>query len=183
MPSGKIYVKDNSGTVSELIISGKKEIQITSTEPTSSNTTSLDNQSLIFYETSTQSQGLQSPVYTSGNQTVDGVKKFTSGLYGNVVTLASNVSALDVTLANCFIKTITANTTFSFTNVPSGAFCCVTLQLINGGSKTVTWPSSVKWTDNTAPDLTSSGKDVLTFVTMDGGSTWFGTTTCIGVTA
>ena len=55
--------------------------------------------------------------------------------------------------------------------------------MINGGNYTVTWPSSVKWTGNTAPDLTRNGKDVLTFVTMDGGTTWFGTTTCIGVTA
>ncbi len=183
MPSGKLYVKDNSGNITEVVLSGKKEVKITNTEPTSSNSSALDNESLIFCETSTQSQGIQTPVYTTGDQTIDGVKRFASGLYGNVVTLASNVSAMDVTLATCFIKTVTANTTFSFTNVPSGVICCITLQVINGGNYTVTWPSSVKWTGNTAPDLTRNGKDVLTFVTMDGGTTWFGTTTCIGVTA
>lgn len=183
MASGKLYIKDNSGNISEIVLPSKKEIKITNVEPTSSTVSALDNESLVFYETSSQSQELQTPVYTTGNQTVDGVKRFASGLYGNVITLASNSGAIDVTLATAFIKTVTANTTFSFTNVPSGVICCITLQIINGGNYTVTWPNSVKWTDNTAPDLTSYGKDILTFITMDGGTTWFGTTTCIGVTS
>ena len=49
------------------------------------------------------------------------------------------------------------------------------LILKNGGSKTVTWPSSVKWADSEVPDLTQSGIDVLTFLTPDGGTTWYGT--------
>lgn len=183
MPSGKLYVKDNSGNVSEVVLS-KKEIKITNIEPTSSTASELDNESIIFYETSSSVTDTQpTPVYTTGNQTIDGVKRFASGLYGNVITLESNSGVIDVTLATSFIKTVTANTTLSFINVPADVICCITLQIINGGNYTVTWPNSVKWTDNTAPDLTRNGKDVLTFITMDGGTNWFGTTTCIGVTA
>jgi hypothetical protein len=38
----------------------------------------------------------------------------------------------------------------------------------------------VKWPGGTAPTLTSSGVDMLTFTTYDGGTTWFGHPTCIG---
>lgn len=39
---------------------------------------------------------------------------------------------------------------------------------------TITFPNSVTWQDNTAPDLSSTGKYLLAFRTMDGGSTWMG---------
>lgn len=49
------------------------------------------------------------------------------------------------------------------------------LIITNGGAATVTWPTSVKWASGTAPTLTASGVDVLTFLTPDGGVTWYGT--------
>lgn len=72
-------------------------------------------------------------------------------------------------------RTISANTTFTFnySNL-SGTCCCFTLILTNGGNYTVTWPSTVKWADDSPPDLTSSGVDVITFLTNDSGSTWYG---------
>ena len=38
----------------------------------------------------------------------------------------------------------------------------------------VTWPSSFRWTDGTPPELTPEGTDVLTFLTVNGGATWYG---------
>ena len=55
-----------------------------------------------------------------------------------------------------------------------GNACSFTLILTNGGSKTQTWPVSVDWPGGTAPTLTSSGVDVLTFVTINAGTTWMG---------
>lgn len=159
-----------------------KEIKIVDAEPTSADVSALDNESLIFYEQNVAGTPTI-PVTTTGNQTINGIKTFVSGIYGGVVTLTSGQNAFDLSLGACFIKTIASNTTFSFSNVPANACCCITVILTNAGNYTVTWPSSVKWTGNNTPTLTENGKDVLTFITADGGTTWFGTTTCIGVTA
>ncbi len=65
--------------------------------------------------------------------------------------------------------------TFTFSNpTASGDACSFTLILTNGGSQTVNWPASVDWAGGTAPTLTSSGRDVLTFITTDGGTIWDG---------
>ena len=44
----------------------------------------------------------------------------------------------------------------------------------NGGSSTVTYHSSVKWPSDVAPSLTSSGIDIITFLTTDAGSNIYG---------
>lgn len=165
-------------------LGNSKEVGILSSEPSASNTSELKNESVVFWDqgTSTPSSDPKTPVFTTGNQTVLGVKKFAVGVFGGVKTLSSTETALDCSQATCFIKTVTANTSFTFTNVPEDAACCVTLILKNGGNYTVRWPSGVKWTENTAPILTSNGTDVLTFITGTGGNVWYGTTTCIGVT-
>ena len=71
--------------------------------------------------------------------------------------------------------TLSGNQTLTFTNPPaSGSAGSFTLIVTNGGSATLTWPTSVDWAGGTAPTLTSSGVDVLTFLTVDGGSIWYG---------
>ena len=159
-----------------------KEVKIVDVEPTSSSVATIDNESFIFYDEGSSPSAMAVPVFISGNQTISGQKTFVSGIYGGVVAMGSG-TAFDLSQGACFTKTINANVTFSFSNVPANACCCITVVLTNGGNYTVTWPSSVKWTGNQTPALTQNGKDVLTFVTCDGGTTWFGTTTCIGVTA
>lgn len=96
----------------------------------------------------------------------------TGGLFGTSVALSESI--IDVSLGSCFTKTITVATTFAFTGVPSNATACFSLVLTNGGSQTVTWPSSVKWSGGANPELAASGVDVFTFLTVDGGTTWYG---------
>jgi hypothetical protein len=70
--------------------------------------------------------------------------------------------------------TASANT-FTFSNPStSGVSCSFTLILTNGGSQTVNWPGSVDWAAATAPTLTTAGVDVLTFMTVDAGTIWYG---------
>lgn len=117
--------------------------------------------------------------HLAGAETFTGSKTFSAGLFGNAVVLSAN--DMDVTLGTVFTKTITANTTFSFSNVPaSPVTACVSLILTNGGAYTITWPSSVKWNEGSAPDLSASGVDVLTFLTADGGTTWYGSVNLLG---
>ena len=86
------------------------------------------------------------------------------------------VSALDINLStgNYFTKTISGNSTFTFSNPPSsGTVGSFTLELTHS-SGTVTWPSSVKWPADTAPTLTTGKTHVFVFVTDDGGSRYRG---------
>lgn len=117
-------------------------------------------------------------VTTDTAQTITASKTFSQGPFGAMYALPA--AAIDLSQGVVFTKTITANTTFTITNVPTGVAATFNLILTNGGSKTITWPSSVKWTDGTAPDLTASGVDVLTFLTPDGGTTWYGTVALTG---
>ncbi len=94
--------------------------------------------------------------------------------YGETkVAMAAN--AVDLSLGNVQTYTLSGNQTLTFTNPPatgtSGSF---TLILTNGGSATLTWPTSVDWATATAPTLTASGVDVITFTTIDAGAIWYG---------
>jgi hypothetical protein len=83
---------------------------------------------------------------------------------------------IDLTLGNVVTATVdTSTNTFTFSNPSaSGTACSFTLIRTNGGSQTVNWPASVDWPSATAPTLTASGVDMLTFVTVDAGTRWFG---------
>ena len=89
---------------------------------------------------------------------------------------AEAVGALDISLAtgNYFTKTISGNSTFTFSNPPaSGTVGSFTLELTHS-SGTVTWPSSVKWPADTAPTLTAGKTHLFVFVTDDGGTRYRG---------
>lgn len=89
---------------------------------------------------------------------------------------AEAVSALDIDLStgNYFTKTISGNSTFTFSNPPaSGTVGSFTLELTHS-SGTVTWPSSVKFNADTAPTLTTGKTHLFYFVTDDGGTRYRG---------
>ena len=89
--------------------------------------------------------------------------------------VAMAAHAVDLSLGNVQTYTLSGNQTLTFTNPPaSGKAGSFTLIVTNGGSATLTWPTSVDWAAATAPTLTSSGVDILTFLTVDGGTIWYG---------
>ena len=90
--------------------------------------------------------------------------------------LGGGTDAIDISAGNVVTATVSTSTqTFTFTNPSAtGKSCSFTLILTNGGSQTVNWPSSVDWAGGTAPSLTSSGVDILTFTTVDAGTIWYG---------
>lgn len=111
-------------------------------------------------------------VHIRNNETIEDVKTFLQGPYGTSADLTT--SEIDLSKGVVFSKTVSADTVFTFINAPSGRAATFNLIITNGGSATITWPSSVKWTDAAAPELTASGVDVLTFMTPN-GTTWYGT--------
>lgn len=120
------------------------------------------------------------PTYSSGpfavGNTSGAIANTTLDVYGgvamNVVTLANTSNTVNVALANYFVCTPAGTTTFVFTGVPVSRDSSFVIELTNGGAYTVSFPSSVRWPANTAPTLTSSGKDLLIFSTANTGSTW-----------
>ena len=82
----------------------------------------------------------------------------------------------DIALGNVHTATVdTSANTFTFSNPSAtGKSCSFTLILTNGGSQTVNWPGAVDWAGGTAPTLTTSGIDILTFMTIDAGTIWYG---------
>jgi hypothetical protein len=87
---------------------------------------------------------------------------------GEVTAMSAN--DMDLAEGEYFTKTISGNTTFTFSNIPSGYSGWV-FEITNGGSGTVTWPSSVKWGGGQAAVLTNPGVDILVFTTDDSGAT------------
>ena len=89
--------------------------------------------------------------------------------------VAMAAHAVDLELGNVFTYTLSGGQTLTFTNpAASGTACSFSLIITNGGSATLTYPSSVDWAAATAPTLTASGIDILTFTTIDGGTIWYG---------
>jgi len=102
--------------------------------------------------------------------------------YGETVSTNNTSGAaatLDLENGNVFDLTLTANCTITLSNPPAsgtaGSFTLIARQDATG-SRTITWPASVKWAGGTAPTLTTtaSAVDILTFTTVDAGSNWFG---------
>ena len=116
----------------------------------------------------------------TGGATFDSYVKAHHG-YGiiearQVFCYTQSVSASTITVYEgaCFTKTIEEDTTLVFDGVLTSRSATFSLVLTNGGAYTVTWPSSVKWAGGTIPSLTASGIDIITFLTVDGGTTWYG---------
>jgi len=91
-----------------------------------------------------------------------------TGPYKENIT-AMGALDVDCSTGNYFTKTINGNSTFTFSNVPSGCAYSFTLELTHT-SGTVSWPASVKFPSDTAPTLTTGKTHLFMFVTDDGGT-------------
>ena len=96
------------------------------------------------------------------------------------VTSSSNAATINLRDGNVFEHDLTENVTYTFSNpAASGRASCFVLKVIQGSpARTITWPASVDWAAATAPTLTSTnnGVNVFGFLTIDGGTTYYGFT-------
>ncbi len=108
------------------------------------------------------------------------VENATFKQYGETIVSASSGAAYTVNLStgNTFKLTLTANCAITFANpLSAGTANIFTIVLVqDGGTRSVTWPAAVKWASGTAPTLaTAAGAiDSVTFMTVDGGTRYFG---------
>ncbi len=85
----------------------------------------------------------------------------------------STGSAVTINLANGNVHTATQNQscTYTFTGATSSTSCSFLL-ILGGVTGIPTWPVNVKWANGSIPTI--SGECILTFVTVDGGTNWYG---------
>ena len=117
-----------------------------------------------------------------GLSNVDNVKQMpiSGGVLENyrekLTTLSGTSTAINLSLGNVFTHSLTGNTIYSMTNAVSGQAHSFTLIINQTGTvRTITFPASVKWQGGEIPDLSTASKTyILTFASINGGTTWFG---------
>jgi hypothetical protein len=150
----------------------------------------LLGQSLIPVADTTQSLGTALKRYNN----IYGVN-----LYGNksiatkyvetqaTPTISGGNLTLDLSSAQTFIVTLNANiTTLTISNTPSNSSQTYgfILNLIGDGTaRTVSWGVDKKWLNATTPTLsaTNGAYNIISFITYDGGTTWYGIPGGLGV--
>ena len=89
--------------------------------------------------------------------------------------IAAGTLTLDLSLGTVFNVALTANvTTLAFSNVPAGYAVGITIEVTANGTP-YTWatPASVVALNGTyTPSSTNAKRDLLSLVTLDGGTTW-----------
>ena len=82
-------------------------------------------------------------------------------------------SNIDLSTGNYFTDTLTADTTYTFSN--AGTVQYFQVEVTGASTYTVTWPSSIEWAGGaaaSAPDIDVTA--IYSFVTDDGGTSYFG---------
>ena len=112
----------------------------------------------------------------------NGVVSFDNGTTeeSTAITSSSNAATINLRDGNVFTHTLTENVTYTFSHpAASGRASAFILKVTQGSTaRTNTWPTSVDWAAATAPTLTatSAGVDVFAFITVDGGTNYYGFT-------
>jgi hypothetical protein len=95
-------------------------------------------------------------------------------------SISGNTLSLDLSLAQIFTVNLNSDIgTFTIQNTPTTANRGMGLTLIltaDGTPRAITWGSLIKWPSAIPPTLTSTNnkKDILSFFTVDGGTSWIG---------
>ena len=112
---------------------------------------------------------------TLTNKTVE-AGTFTNGYTEEVATAnTSTAYTIDLAGGSVQILTLTGNCTYTFPTPVAGKSFTLVQKQDATGSRTVTWPASVKWPAATAPTVTSTASkaDKFVFTAID-SSSWLG---------
>lgn len=100
--------------------------------------------------------------------TITGGMTFSGAAKGNVQAVAA--LDLDWSVSEWQTKSISSNSTFTFSGITASKAQVLILKLTISGGAEPTWPASVDWPGSEAPTL-GNGTHLVGFVTMDGGTT------------
>ena len=92
------------------------------------------------------------------------------------LTSTEGASTIDLSAGNVFEHALTEATTYTISNAVSGSAHSFTLIITQPETAVaVTFPASVKWQNGATPDISTGSKIyVVTFLSIDGGTTWLG---------
>jgi hypothetical protein len=126
------------------------------------------------YCTITADVAMQSATQTLTNKTLD-APTIING-YTEEVATANTSTAYTIDLANGSVQilTLTGNCTYTFPTPTAGKSFTLMQKQDGTGSRTVTWPSSVKWPASTSPTLTSTASKGDKLVFTADGTYWWG---------
>lgn len=102
---------------------------------------------------------------------------------GTSISPSAQRLTIDLNNGNIFVVSKTSDiTAFTISNVPSSSYVGnFTLIIVNqvGSGGFINWPNSIKWGNAGPPSLsmTLGNIDIVTFITLDGGTSWLGFTT------
>ena len=125
---------------------------------------------------STQSAGAVAITGGAINGTPIGATTPSTGNFSTVrsklVNLGSISGAVSVDWAagDYFFATLTGNTTFTWSNLPSGVLGAITMEITNPGASTNPFPAGTKWPSGTVPTRTVTGVDLFEFYCRDGAT-------------
>jgi hypothetical protein len=170
-------ISDLTATASELnIMDG---VTATATEINLLDGVTATTTELNYLDISTLGLSQASKVVTAD---ANGVVSFDNGTIeeSTAITSSSNAATLNLRDGNIFTHTLSENVTYTFSNpAASGRASAFILKVVQDSSaRTITWPTSVDWAAATAPTITATnaGVDVFAFITVDGGTNYYGFT-------
>lgn len=98
------------------------------------------------------------------------------GDYREGVVTANTGTAYTINTATGTLQilTLTGNCTFTFPALVAGESFTLLLRQDATGSRTVTWPASVRWPGNTAPTITATASRTDKYIFTCDGTRWYG---------
>lgn len=148
------------------------------TLPTSDGTANqvlkTDGSGVIGFASAATGDVTLSGTQTLTNKTIE-AGTFTNG-YTEEVATANTSTAYTIDLANGTVQviTLTGNCTYTFPTATAGKSFILLQKQDGTGSRTVTWPSSVKWPAGTAPTITSTASKLDKYIFTSDGTNWYG---------
>lgn len=171
--SNNVFMGSNAGSS---ITTGFNNVFVGDSAGASSVFSTTGSNQIVIGQGADASSATVSNEITLGNTSITRFRIPGAGIDNTSAALSGTTPSVDVGARDTYTLTTSGNTTFTFTGAPSsGQVGTFSLIITAGGTHTLTWPASVDWAGGTAPDAPASGeKDVYTFMTVDGGTTWYG---------
>ena len=100
------------------------------------------------------------------------------GDYKEAVVTANTSTAYTIALTTGTVQilTLTGNCTFTFPTAVAGKSFLLMLKQDATGSRTATWPATVKWPSGTAPTITATASKMDVYSFVSDGTYWYGAT-------
>lgn len=105
----------------------------------------------------------------------------TEALATLTITAGNASAAVDLATASSYAVVLNNNWSPALTRTggfEAGRTYSVTIYVTqgSGGNRTITWPSSVRWSEGAAPTLSTAAgtEDIIVLTTRNQGSTWYG---------